>query len=175
MPDFNKVLDAGDVDSGVINVVIDMPKGTTLKVEWDRKLACFLVDRVDPSIYPKPENYGFIPKTLDEDGDELDAIVVCSQPIPTGVYLEARVIGVMYFEDDKEVDDKIICVVEDDRDTDNKIKSLDDLGVRWKQKVEEHFNHLKDLYKPGSTIVKGWGGIDDAKEVIRKSIERFKV
>lgn len=174
MTDFNKVLDPGDVEKGIISVVIDIPKGSTLKIEWDRDRACFFIDRVDPSIYPQPDNYGFIPQTLDEDGDELDAIVVCSQVIPTGVYLRARVIGVLYFADEKGVDDKIICVPEDDRDTDDMIKSLDDLGNRWKQKVEEHFKHYKDLWKPGSTNVKGWAGIEEAKEVIRQCIDRYK-
>lgn len=100
MADFNQILDAGDVAGGVINTVIEIPKWSTLKIEWNRKLAVFELDRVEPSIFAKPVNYGFIPQTLDEDGDELDTLVITNDPIPTGVYLKARVIGVLNFEDD---------------------------------------------------------------------------
>ena len=61
--------------------------------------------------HDKPTNYGFTPQTLDEDGDELDTLVITNDPIPTGVYLKAKVIGVLKFEDDGEVDDKVICLV----------------------------------------------------------------
>jgi inorganic pyrophosphatase len=174
MADYNQILDAGDVAGGVINTVIEIPKWSTLKIEWNRKLAVFELDRVEPSIFAKPTNYGFIPQTLDEDGDELDTLVLTNDPIPTGVYLKATVIGVMNFEDDGEMDHKIICVPADDRNTDNAIKSMDDLHDRWKQKVEHHFTHYKDLKKPGSTKVLGWGGLEDAKAIINECIERYK-
>ncbi len=69
MADFNKVLEPGDYQNGVVNTVVEIPQGSFLKVEWDRKRAAFMLDRVEPSIYAKPVNYGFIPQTLDEDGD----------------------------------------------------------------------------------------------------------
>ncbi len=174
MADFNQILDAGDVAGGVINTVVEIPKWSTLKIEWNRKLAIFELDRVEPSIFAKPTNYGFIPQTLDEDGDELDTLVITNDPIPTGVYLKARVIGVLNFEDDGEMDHKIICVPDDDRNTDNAIKSMADIHERWKQKIEHHFNHYKDLKKPGSTKVLGWGDDEDAKKIISECIERYK-
>ncbi len=173
MADYNKVLEVGDWQNGLVNAVIDIPMGSILKVEWDRTRACFMLDRVEPSIYPKPVNYGFIPQTLDADGDELDVLVVCSEPIPTGTWLSAKVLGVFNFEDDGEMDYKIVCVPADDRDTGDSINSLDDLGKRWQQKIEEHFAHYKDLKKPGTTKVLGWGGIDDAKKVIEDCIARY--
>jgi inorganic pyrophosphatase len=166
-------LEVGDWQNGIVNSVIDIPMGSTLKLEWDRKRACFVLDRVEPSIYPKPVNYGFIPQTIDEDGDELDTLVYCTQPIPTGTWLESRVIGVFNFEDGGDMDYKIVCVPVDDRDTGDSIKTLDDLGERWKRKVEEHFAHYKDLKKPGTTKVLGWGDVDAAKKVIAESIERW--
>jgi inorganic pyrophosphatase len=174
MTDFNQALTPGDVNSGTINTVIEIPKWSTLKIEWNRKLAVFELDRVEPSIFAKPVNYGFIPQTLDEDGDELDTLVLTNDPIPTGVYLKATVIGVMNFEDDGEMDHKIICVPGDDRNTDNAIRSMDDLHERWKQKIEHHFSHYKDLKKPGSTKVLGWGGVDEAKQIINECITRYK-
>lgn len=174
MPDFNKILDAGDVDGGVINTVIEIPKWSTLKIEWNRELACFELDRVEPSIFAKPVNYGFIPQTLDEDGDELDTLVITNDPIPTGVYLKSRVIGVLNFEDDGEMDHKVVCVPDDDRNTGDQIQSLDQLHDQWKQKIEHHFNHYKDLKKPGSTKVLGWGNADDAKKIIKECQDRWQ-
>lgn len=173
MADFNKILDAGDVDNGVINVVVEIPQGSSHKIEWNRELAAFQLDRVEPAIFAKPVNYGFIPQTLDEDGDELDALVVTREPLSTGVFLEARVLGVLKFEDDGEVDDKVVVVPADDRDAGSRIASLDDLGDAWKKQIEHHFSHYKDLKKPGSTIVKGWGGVEEAKEIIRESVARW--
>lgn len=174
MADFNQVLDAGDVDAGVINTVIEIPKWSTLKIEWNRKLAIFELDRVEPSIFAKPVNYGFIPQTLDEDGDELDTLVITNDPIPTGVFLKARVIGILNFEDDGEMDHKVICVPEDDRNTGDQIQSIDQLHDQWKQKIEHHFNHYKDLKKPGSTKVLGWGSAEDAKACIKECQTRWQ-
>ncbi len=173
MADFNQVLETGDYQEGMVNTVVEIPKGSSLKVEWDRKRACFMLDRVEPAIFAKPCNYGFIPQTLDEDGDELDTLVVTDEPVPTGVWMEARIIGVLNFIDDGEADHKVVVVPADDRHTGNAIKSLDDLGERWKQQVEHHFTHYKDLKKPGSTVVEGWGDVEAAKAVIAESIERY--
>jgi inorganic pyrophosphatase len=174
MADFNQVLTFGDWQNGSVNTVVEIPEGSTLKVEWDRKRACFMLDRVEPAIFAKPCNYGFIPQTLDEDGDELDTLVVCDEPIPTGVWLEAKIIGILNFEDDGEADHKVVVVPADDRNTGDRIHSLDDLGERWKQKIEHHFSHYKDLKKPGSTKVLGWGDVEAAKQIIQESIERYK-
>ena len=70
MADFNTVLTPGDVDGGVVNVVVEIPQGSNHKIEWNRDLAVMQLDRVEPAIFAKPTNYGFIPQTLDEDGDE---------------------------------------------------------------------------------------------------------
>lgn len=174
MADFNQVLDPGDVANGVVNTVVEIPEGSMLKIEWDRKRAAFMLDRVEPAIFAKPCSYGFIPQTLDEDGDELDTLIVCDEPLPTGVWFEAKVLGVMKFEDDGEVDDKIVVRPADDRNSGDWLNSLDDLGERWKQKVEHHFTHYKDLKKPGSTKVVGWGDAEEAKKIISECIERYK-
>jgi len=174
MADFNKVLEPGDYQNGKVNTVVEIPKGSTVKIEWDRQRAAFFVDRMEPKIFPKPSNYGFIPQTLDEDGDELDTLIVTEEPLSTGIWLEANIIGIFNFEDQGEADHKVVVVPADDRHTDNKIKNLDDLGSRWKEQVEHHFTHYKDLYKPGSTKVLGWGDAEEAKKIIAESIERYK-
>ena len=173
MADFNTILTPGDIDNGLANVVIEIPAGSSHKIEWNRSLAAFQLDRVDPAIFAKPTNYGFIPQTLDEDGDELDALVITSEPLPTGIFLEAKIIGVMKFEDDGEVDDKIVFVPADERNSGNAINTLEDLPKQLLNQIEFHFNHYKDLKKPGTTIVKGWGNIEEAQTIIHQSIERW--
>ncbi|MDO4767391.1 MAG: inorganic diphosphatase [Pseudomonadota bacterium] len=174
MADFNKILEPGDYENGVVNVVVEIPAGSCHKIEWDRKMAAFKLDRVEPQIYAKPVNYGFIPQTLDEDGDELDVLLLTDHPLTTGIFLEARILGVMKFVDDNEVDDKIVVVPADDRNTGNFLKKLEDIPQQLIKQIEHHFNHYKDLKKPGSTKVEGWHGLDEAKKVIKDAIARWK-
>lgn len=171
--DWNKVLDAGDVDGGIINVVVEIPMGSNNKVEWDRQNNVMMLDRVEPKVFAKPTNYGFIPQTLDEDGDELDALIITSDPLPTNVYLKARILGVLRFVDDGEVDDKVIVVPEDDRETGNKYQSLDDLPKQLLEQIKFHFEHYKDLKKPGTTKVQGIEGVKSAIEIIHESQKRW--
>src|ERR1700733_2034308 len=100
MPDFNKLLTPGDYQNGTLITVVEIPKGSTLKIEWNRETGEFVLDRVEPAIFAKPCNYGFIPGTLDEDGDELDTLVVTDEPLTTGIWLEATIVGILNFEDD---------------------------------------------------------------------------
>lgn len=174
MADFNKILNAGNYENGEINVVVEIPTGSNHKIEWDRENACFMLDRVEPMDFAKPCNYGFIPQTLDEDGDELDALIITDQPLTTGIYLSARVLGVMKFVDDGEVDDKIICVPADDRNNGDCYQTLEDLPKRTLEQLEFHFNHYKDLKKPGTTQVQKFGGLDEAKQVIKDAIKRWE-
>ena len=174
MPDFNKILTPGDTDQGLVSAVIEIPKGSSLKIEWDRKSGVFTLDRVEPFIFAKPVNYGFIPGTIDDDGDELDTLVVCDEPLPTAVCVKARILGVLKFKDDGEMDHKIVCVPDDDRNSGDRFQSLSDLGERWQQQIEHHFSHYKDLKKPGSTEVLGWGDIEEAKSIIKDCIKRFQ-
>ena len=173
MADFNQILDAGDVDGGVINVVIEIPQGSNNKIEWNRKLGVMQLDRVDPLLFAKPTNYGYIPQTLDEDGDELDALIITDTPLPTGIFMEAKVIGVMKFVDDGEVDDKIVVVPADDRHNGNAINTLDDLPKQLIKQIEYHFNHYKDLKKAGTTVVESWGDVSEAKKVIKEAQVRW--
>lgn len=173
MADFNKILTPGNYKDGEINVVVEIPTGSNHKIEWDREKACFMLDRIEPIAFAKPTNYGFIPQTLDEDGDELDALIITDQPLTTGIYLTAKVLGVMKFVDDGEVDDKIICVPADDRNNGDAYNSLSDLPKRILEQIEFHFNHYKDLKKPGTTKVEKFGDAEEAKQVIANAIDRW--
>ena len=173
MADFNKILNPGDYENGEINVVVEIPTGSNHKIEWDRKNACFMLDRVEPIAFAKPCNYGFIPQTLDEDGDELDVLLITDQPLTTGIYTTAHILGVMKFVDSDEVDDKIIAVPADDRNNGDRYKTLADLPEQLLKQIEFHFNHYKDLKKPGSTEVKEFADADEAKRIIAAAIKRW--
>ena len=173
MADFNKVLTPGDYKKGELNVVIEIPTGSNHKIEWDREHACFMLDRVEPVAFAKPCNYGFIPQTIDEDGDELDALVITDQPLTTGIWLKTRILGVMKFVDGGEVDDKIIVVPEDDRNNGDKYQTLEDLPKQLIEQIRFHFNHYKDLKKPGTTEVKEFADVKTAEKVIADSIARY--
>ena len=173
MADFNKVLNPGNYENGEITVVVEIPEGSSHKIEWDRHVGVMKLDRVEPKVFAKPTNYGFIPQTLDEDGDELDVLLITDAPLSTGVVVNARVIGVMKFVDDGEVDDKVIAVPSDDRNSGDAIQTLEDIPAQLIKQIEFHFNRYKDLKKPGSTVVKEFAGIDEAKTVIHDAIERW--
>lgn len=174
MTDYNTIYTPGDYQNGFITTVIEIPEGSRHKIEYNRELKTFELDRVEPSIFTKPCNYGFIPGTLDDDGDELDVLLAAGEPLPLGVVVNARILGVLNFEDDGEMDHKIICVPADDRDSQAHIQTVDDLGEQWKQKIEYHFNHYKDLKKPGTTQVQGFGSVADAQKIITECIERWE-
>ncbi|MEK7504162.1 MAG: inorganic diphosphatase [Patescibacteria group bacterium] len=168
MTDFNKLLTPKTPD-GNINVVVEIPKGSNLKIEYRRETCTFELDRVEPDIFAKPTSYGFIPGTLDGDGDELDVLIICGTPLTTGIHLQAKIAGVLNFEDDGEIDHKIIAFPADNRD--NPSVGLND---RFKEKIEFHFSHYKDLKKPGTTKVLGWGDVSEAEKIIEECIVRWQ-
>lgn len=173
MADFDAIFDYG-IQNEYINTVNEIPKGSTLKIEYDRSSKVFVLDRVEPAIFAKPVNYGFIPQTTDEDGDPLDTLIITDEALPTGVALKARVIGMLDFEDDGENDHKIVCVPADDRNTGDAIASLDDLPEQWKKQIDHHFSHYKDLKKPGSTNVRGWANAETAWRIVAECAGRYK-
>ncbi|PIR85131.1 inorganic pyrophosphatase [Candidatus Kaiserbacteria bacterium CG10_big_fil_rev_8_21_14_0_10_45_20] len=175
MTNYNALYTPGDFENEFITTVIEISKGSMLKIEWNREKHTFELDRVEPEIFAKPSNYGFIPGTLDEDGDELDTLVIAPEALPTGlVIVSARILGVLNFEDDGEMDHKIICVPADDRDSGSQLHKLEQLGEQWKAKIEYHFNTYKDLKKRGTTKVLGFGTPEDAITIIKECVERYE-
>lgn len=156
-----------------VNTFIEIPMGSNNKIEYKYEENIFVLDRVEPQIFSKPVNYGFISQTWDEDNDPLDSLIITSNPLPTGVMIKAKVVAVLNFVDDNENDHKIVCVPEDDRDSGNTINDLSDLPKRWIEKLEHHFMHYKDLKKPGSTKVEGWGSKEDAWKLIMECNKRY--
>lgn len=157
-----------------VNTFIEISKGSMHKIEYRHETNLFALDRVEPDIFAKPVNYGFIAQTWDEDNDPLDSLIITSEPLPTGVLVVAKVVGILNFVDGGENDHKIICVPADDRNDGDIINDISDLPEVLKEKLKHHFTHYKDLKKPDSTEVQGWGSKDDAWKIIEESNVRYK-
>nr|XP_027072658.1 soluble inorganic pyrophosphatase 4 isoform X2 [Coffea arabica] len=98
----------------IFNCVVEISRGSKVKYELDKKTGLIKVDRVLYSSVVYPHNYGFIPRTLCEDNDPLDVLVIMQEPVLPGCFLRAKAIGVMPMIDQGEKDDKIIAVCADD-------------------------------------------------------------
>jgi inorganic pyrophosphatase len=169
--DFTQEPTPGDVEEGIVNVVVEIPTGSINKIEWNRDEEIMQLDRIEASA--EPDNYGFIPKTLNADGDELDAVIINERSLPTGVQLKVRVVGVMKFEDEGVVDDKIIVVPEDARGIYKDINNINDIPKFKIDQLTYYFNHSKDFISPNLTIVKGWGSKIEAKRTILRAIKTW--
>jgi inorganic pyrophosphatase len=107
-------LEIGPDAPAVFNCVVEIGKGSKVKYELDKKSGLIKVDRVLYSSVVYPHNYGFIPRTLCEDNDPIDVLVIMQEPVLPGCFLRARAIGLMPMIDQGEKDDKIIAVCADD-------------------------------------------------------------
>lgn len=158
----------------VVNTIVEINSGTINKYEIITESGQLKLDRVGYSSLAYPFAYGAIPQTWDYDGDPLDVeIVNVIEPLVPGCLVEARVIGVMKFEDGGEVDDKIIAVLNDDKRSDH-IKSIDDLSEQFKKETTYFWEHIKYLKKPGTGITKGFFDQAEAIKVIKECEERYK-
>ncbi|MCU4117163.1 inorganic diphosphatase [Mycoplasma zalophi] len=138
-----------------ITVNIEIPKGSKIKYEYNRKTQKIAVDRILRGDFTYPANYGYITEALDWDGDELDVLVYSQETFMPGVSLEARVIGAMKMIDGGETDTKLIAVHADDYRLDH-ITKLADLDQMWLQSVENFFTTYKNFKGKGVTSVKGF-------------------
>ncbi|TAK89531.1 inorganic diphosphatase [Patescibacteria group bacterium] len=167
-------LDAGSKAPDVVNVVIEIRQGERNKYEMDKDTGYITLDRVTPVAMGYPTDYGYVPETLCEDGDPLDALLVIDESVPHGVVVPSRPIGVLRMVDGGEGDEKLICVPKDDITKDH-ITEVDQLGDNFKKMVEHYYTHYKDWKKDwqGAEVsFNGWGNAAEAKKVVTESIER---
>jgi len=158
-----------------VNVLIEIPQGSNVKYELDKEENVIKVDRILYTAMFYPFNYGFIPGTLEEDGDPLDVLVISNYPLMPGSVIEVRPVGMLFMRDEKGEDVKIIAVPIDKIDpTFSNIKDINDVPDAIKNKITHFFEHYKEL-EPGKWVkVSGWGNASQAKERINKAIERAK-
>ncbi len=164
----------GDNAPEEVNVVIEIQRGSINKYELDKKSGRLLLDRVNGTALGYPADYGYIPDTLCDDGDPLDALLVIFESVPPGVVVPARPIGVLKMIDDGEGDEKLVCVPSDDVSKAH-IKSVEDLGPNFKQMIEHFYTHYKDWkndWKGSPVSFNGWGDASEAKQIVLDSIKR---
>ncbi len=159
----------------VINVVIEIPMGGYIKYEMDKETGILKVDRILYTAMYYPFNYGFVPGTLEEDGDPVDVLLISYEPLLPGSYIKARPIGVLVMEDEEGPDSKIIAVPVEKVDPRFKnIKDINDLPEAIKEKIKHFFEHYKEL-EPGKWVkVKDWLPKEEALKKIKEAIERYQ-
>lgn len=161
-------LPAGDGAPDIVNVVVEIPKGSRNKIEFDPAAKAFRLDRVLYSPVHYPGDYGFIPGTLSPDGDALDVLVLVTDPTFTGCLLTARPVGILEMKDEAGVDQKILAVPDrDPRFAEH--HELEDLPQHLLKEIQYFFEVYKDL-EGKETAVFGWRSAADARSIIRAAI-----
>ena len=154
-----------------VEVQVEIPKGSRNKYEFDKQRGVIRFDRMLFSAMHYPSDYGFIPQTLAQDGDPLDALVLVWEPTFPGCLIDARPVGVFHMTDEKGPDEKILCVPLYDPLW-NHIEQLDGVPPHLLKEIEHFFAVYKDL-ESKKTAVRGWANRAEAERIIAESRRRF--
>jgi inorganic pyrophosphatase len=154
-----------------IEMVVEIPRGTRNKYEYDHERHVIFLDRRLFSSTVYPADYGFIPGTLAEDGDPLDILALTEDGTFPGCHIWVRPVGVFHMRDERGVDAKIISVPADDPLTAD-IHDITDLADQLRNEIAHFFEVYKDLEPGKNTEVQGFSGAEQAWTEIRISRER---
>ncbi len=167
-----KDLTAGPNAPDTVNVVVEIPKGSRNKYEYDKETGAIRLDRVLYSSIHYPGDYGFVAQTLYDDGDPLDILVMVNEPTFSGCVIQARPIGLFRMKDKGEPDDKILAVPANDPIFGD-YHDISDIPQHFLQEVAHFFAVYKDLEGVHVKTI-GWERADRARERIRYSCEMFQ-
>ncbi|WP_110673946.1 inorganic diphosphatase [Salinicola sp. RZ23] len=159
-----------------INVVIEIPVNhRPIKYEGHKPSGTLFVDRFLSTSMVYPANYGFIPQTLSEDGDPIDVLVLTPCPLDPGVVIRSRPIGMLRMTDEHGTDTKILAVPHSD------LTPLYDNIHRWQDvepatlaRIVHFFEQYKRLEQDKWVRTDGWGDLDQARQEIVSSVERYQ-
>lgn len=165
-------LDPGPDFPNIVRMIVEIPKHSNNKYEYDVKLGVFRLDRTLYSPMHYPGDYGFIPGTLAADGDPMDVIVLTDVPTFTGCMLEARPVGVLRMADEKGPDEKILAVPERNPRYDE-IETVDEIPPHVKLEIEYFFDIYKEL-EHKRTEIKGWLGLNETRQFLRDARKRYR-
>ena len=170
------LIPVGDDPPHSLNVIIEVPVGgEPVKYEFDKVSGAMWVDRILHTPMRYPANYGFVPHTLSEDGDPLDALVVARSPFIPGSVVRVRPIAILFLEDEAGGDEKLLTVpVDATFPYYENVDSAEDLPTIVRQQVEHFFTHYKDLEQQKWVRVGTWGDRDEAYRIVKESIDRAK-
>lgn len=169
-----QTIPTGNDDLSEINVIVEIPKGSLIKYEYDKEYGIIKVDRYLFQPTPFFYDYGLIPQTwMAGDDDPLDIIVLTNTPGYPGTVVTVRPIGVIGVNDSGEIDDKIVSVpVKDPRWS--HVKSFEDLSDHFKKEMEFFIEHYTALQPNKVLKVTGWKGPEEAKRLIREGMKEYK-
>jgi inorganic pyrophosphatase len=164
---------AEDLAASAVEVVIEVPRGSRNKYEFDHERHVMHLDRRLFSATVYPADYGFVPDTLAEDGDPLDALVLLEEPVFPGCWVRARPIGIFWMEDENGPDAKIICVPLGDPRWDQ-VRDLGDMPAHLRSEIHHFFDVYKALEPGKSTSTTGFEGREAALGEIAASRARLQ-
>lgn len=167
---------AGDKLPDEFNVIIEIPMNSDpVKYEVDEESGAIFVDRFMLAAMHYPANYGYIPRTIADDGDPVDVLVVTPFPIQIGAVIRCRALGVLQMEDEAGGDAKVLAVPVDKLyPVYSTIQKPEDLPAEYLASIQHFFEHYKDLEKGKWVKVKGWEGREAALAEITQGAQRFK-
>jgi inorganic pyrophosphatase len=152
-------------------VIIEIPQGSRNKYEMDHSSGRIRLDRMLFTSTRYPLDYGFIPDTLAEDGDPLDALVILAEPAFPGCVITVRPVGVFWMNDEHGPDAKILAVpARDPRYAE--MRELSDVPAHLREEISHFFDIYKELEPGKETDVRGWQGRQAAEDVIAASVAR---
>jgi inorganic pyrophosphatase len=158
------------------NVIIEIPMDADpVKYEVDKASGEIFVDRFMSTAMHYPCNYGYIPHTISDDGDPVDVLVLAQFPLPPGVVVRCRPIGMLDMEDEAGGDGKVLAVPVDKLTLMyRRVRSTDDLQPMILDQISHFFAHYKDLEPNKFVKVKGWFGVEEARQEIMAGVRRFE-
>jgi inorganic pyrophosphatase len=160
------------VSEDVVRCVVETPKGSRNKYEYDHESDEIALDRFLSSSVVYPTDYGFVPRTLAPDGDELDALICVSEPTFPGCVIRCRTIGLFDMEDEEGVDSKLLCVPCGDPLW-STLERLEDLPRQLREEITHFFTIYKELEPGKETRVKGWRDRDAALQELEQARARY--
>lgn len=162
----------GDTSPNIVNAIIEIPAGSRAKYEMDKESGLLRLDRVLFSSVHYPTNYGFIPRTLGDDHDPLDILVLSQIDVQPLCIVRAKVIGVMRMIDSGEGDDKILAVAADDISV-NYIESIEQLPPHFNLELRQFFEEYKKL-ESKTVLVEDFQSEQLAKQIIQAAVDQYK-
>ncbi len=172
MVDYLHDLAAGDDVPNVLYAVIEIPKGSRNKYEYNKQAGVFALDRVLYSPFVYPADYGFVPQTHYDDGDPLDILVMMNQPTFVGCVVPCRPLGMLHMVDSGEGDSKILAVPADDPYFKH-YASLSDVSPHYLKEIEHFFQAYKHLQ--GKVCeTQGWADLAETQAAIIRSVEAYR-
>ena len=157
----------------IIPAFIEVAEKSRMKYEWDHTRNSLVLDRVLHSAVFYPHNYGFIPETLCDDGDPLDVLVMCQEPLIPGCIVDVRPICYMIMEDEKGRDEKLLAVVNKDP-LYSHINDMNDIPKHVLKEISQFFETYKLLEKEKWSKVGSWHDKKDSFELIEQSKQHYQ-